>query len=258
MGLLNRATRAKLLSALREMPLVEAYDGRTQLLQNLPPDLVDVIERSNTKITDLGNIIQACNIYGDAAVRMLIETAHDLVPGSASAGQLQAVLDGLALLTGDAKSAAPAAKGAARQGGSKEFGVSDARIRLVLVIQTFIPATFAALALIYVASWIAGDNIKNVLADPLASTRSSTFWITRALLVFLPALAAAFGSGRHFSWPDLPFLIGGALFGQLASNWLMHTPSTPADDFTFALGTSLFIWNSHYPCACPRLWLAPY
>ncbi len=95
MGLLNRATRTQLLAALESILVLDTPQGRTLLLVDLPPALVNTIHRDDTKVIDLTNIVSACDAWSIDALRVMIENARNLVVGSTVVTQLQTVLDAL-------------------------------------------------------------------------------------------------------------------------------------------------------------------
>jgi hypothetical protein len=102
MALLNRATRSQLMDALQAMSVLDSSAGRTLLLQDLPAGLRNTLARADAKIIDLANIVAACDQWDpdpssgqEHPLRILIENARGLVAGTATAQNLQAILDAL-------------------------------------------------------------------------------------------------------------------------------------------------------------------
>jgi hypothetical protein len=100
MGLLNRETRRQLLEVLAGMGVLDTSAGRTLLLQDLPPIMINMTPRAESKLLDLNAMLDNCEHWEPAEgtphpLRLLIENARDLVAGSGTATRLQAILNAL-------------------------------------------------------------------------------------------------------------------------------------------------------------------
>ncbi|MGA7733612.1 MAG: AAA family ATPase, partial [Chloroflexia bacterium] len=100
MSVLNSTTRRQLLDILAQLPGLDSYAQRTQLIGDLPQPLRDSIERSNAKAQDLDNIVDAADLWwpdkgtsDPYPLRQLIQAAGSLFGGPEHQIQLQRVLD---------------------------------------------------------------------------------------------------------------------------------------------------------------------
>jgi hypothetical protein len=226
MALLDRATRSQLLTALNTIITLDTLNGRTLLLQDLPEALTRTVERDEAQAVDLANMVRAADAWSLDALRTLIETARDLVPGSTTAAQLQAVLNTLAVTPAQAPAPllpdppAPVENRPGLAGRSRQQSRVTPRVYLL----AFVVAFCAALFIHYLGNALV-DRITTgwILLD----RATIDDWLIALALGLLPALFVAWVIQRLSpSW----------LIAQLAGNAfglaLYRMLQAPLLDFT--------------------------
>jgi hypothetical protein len=95
MGTLSREQKRTMRTVLKQVILFRSSDGRNALLRDLPPKLVSSISRSNDIATDLSNIIEAVDVWGQTETLTMLENILEEIDGSASAEPIRDILDSL-------------------------------------------------------------------------------------------------------------------------------------------------------------------
>src|SRR5438132_14390051 len=97
MVFLDHQRRHQLLDLLDSLTVLDTAEGRELLLRDLPAPLCASIERSNAKLVDLDQMIDACDRWepenGPPPLATLLDNAAFLVEGTETAAQLQAWRD---------------------------------------------------------------------------------------------------------------------------------------------------------------------
>jgi len=226
MAVLDRATRSQLLTALNAIVALDTLNGRTLLLQDLPEALTCTVERDEAKALDLANMVRAADAWSPEALYTLIETARDLVSGSTTAVQLQAVLNTLATTTAQRTSPLPPEHQSPTENrpAVAALALQRSRITTRVYLLAFVVAFCGALFIHYLGNalvdrvttgWIILDQAK--IED----------WLIAVALGLLPALFVAWVIQRlQPTW--LIAQIAGNAFGLA----LFRMMQAPLLDFT--------------------------
>jgi hypothetical protein len=211
MSVLDRATRSDLLTALDAIVVLDTLNGRTLLLQNLPAALANTLARDEAKAVDLANMVYAADAWSADALRTMIETARDLVPGSTSAAQLQAVLN--SLTSSPAPGSPPIPADPQQLTVSQPALIARAnqpnRITARICVFAFVIAFCAALFIHYVSNALIGRTTTGWV---LLNQATLEDWLIALTLVLLPAMVVAWAISRYSpTW--LLAQIAGASFG---------------------------------------------
>ncbi len=230
MGLLDHATRSDLLAALETMVVLDTLDGRTLLLQDLPPALAGTVVRDEAKIVDLANMLRAADAWSPAALRTLIETARDLVPGSTCAAQLQTVLATLAAPPEQLSAALPLDPRPTQP--LPTLAPLPRRITARMYTLAFAVAFCGALLIQYLTNTLIGrtDTGWILIGKPALED-----WLIALIVALLPALFAAWAIQRLS-----PSWLIAQLVGNIFGLALFRMVQAPLLDFTpFGIGRGI-------------------